>query len=144
MIVYADTTFLISLHIQDRHSPEVWRRMAFVPTVLVTQLQKAEFAHAAFAHVAAKKLSVTEAENAIAALDRDLVAGVLRKAEVREAAYGRSVAIARQHGSNLSLRTMHSLHVACALELRAERFWTFDEGQRKLAEAAGLDTSDTA
>jgi hypothetical protein len=31
--------------------------------------------------------------------------------------------------------------VACALELRAERFWTFDERQAKLAEAVGLDTS---
>jgi hypothetical protein len=31
--------------------------------------------------------------------------------------------------------------VACALELRAERFWTFDERQAKLAEAVGLDAS---
>jgi hypothetical protein len=36
---------------------------------------------------------------------------------------------------------LESLHVACALELRAERFWAFDERQARLAEAAGLDTN---
>jgi predicted nucleic acid-binding protein len=30
--------------------------------------------------------------------------------------------------------------VACALELGAEKFWTFDDRQARLAEAAGLDT----
>jgi predicted nucleic acid-binding protein len=39
------------------------------------------------------------------------------------------------------VRTLDSLHVACALELKAERFWTFDERQARLAEAVGLDTS---
>jgi predicted nucleic acid-binding protein len=35
---------------------------------------------------------------------------------------------------------MDSLHVACALEVKAERFWTFDARQLKLAKAVGLDT----
>lgn len=41
------------------------------------------------------------------------------------------------------LRRAHarSLHVASALELGAERFWTFDERQERLAQAAGLDTT---
>jgi hypothetical protein len=30
--------------------------------------------------------------------------------------------------------------VACALELKAERFWTFDRRQAKLARVAGLRT----
>jgi predicted nucleic acid-binding protein len=40
-----------------------------------------------------------------------------------------------------SVRTLDSLHVACALELKADRFWTFDERQAKLARARGLRTS---
>jgi predicted nucleic acid-binding protein len=52
-----------------------------------------------------------------------------------------SIDLARRHGPTLGVRTLDSLHVACALELRAERFWTFDEQQAKLAEAVGLDTS---
>jgi hypothetical protein len=31
--------------------------------------------------------------------------------------------------------------VACALELKAEKFRTFDERQARLAEAVGLDTT---
>jgi hypothetical protein len=30
--------------------------------------------------------------------------------------------------------------VACALELKATAFWTFDDRQKKLAKAAGLKT----
>lgn len=39
------------------------------------------------------------------------------------------------------MRTLDSLHAASALELGAERFWTFDERQEGLAQAAGLDTT---
>ncbi|MGB8260876.1 MAG: hypothetical protein WCE75_11020 [Terracidiphilus sp.] len=40
----------------------------------------------------------------------------------------------------MGVRTLGSLHVACTLEPGAERFWTVDEWQARLAEAAGLDT----
>jgi predicted nucleic acid-binding protein len=33
------------------------------------------------------------------------------------------------------------LHVACALEMNVQKFWTFDDRQAKLAEAVGLDTT---
>ena len=46
--------------------------------------------------------------------------------------------LARRYGPKLGVRTLDSLHVACALELKAERFWTFDERQAKLAKAVGL------
>ena len=38
----------------------------------------------------------------------------------------------------IALRTLDTLHVASALELGAERFWTFDDRQAKLARAVGL------
>jgi predicted nucleic acid-binding protein len=34
--------------------------------------------------------------------------------------------------------TLDTLHIACALELTAESFWTFDERQARLAKAVGL------
>lgn len=48
--------------------------------------------------------------------------------------------LAHRYGPKLGVRTLDSLHVACALELNAERFWTFDERQAKLAKAVGLGT----
>ena len=56
-------------------------------------------------------------------------------------AWETAIELARKHGPTLGVRTLDSLHVACALELKAERFWTFDERQARLAEAVGLDTS---
>ena len=46
--------------------------------------------------------------------------------------------LGRRYGPRLGIRTLDSLHVACAVELKAERFWTFDERQAKLAKAQGL------
>jgi predicted nucleic acid-binding protein len=37
------------------------------------------------------------------------------------------------------MRTLDTLQVAGALELKAERFWTFDGRQAKLAKAQGED-----
>ncbi|MGH9609315.1 MAG: PIN domain-containing protein [Bryobacteraceae bacterium] len=49
--------------------------------------------------------------------------------------------LARRHAARLGSRTLDALHVASALELKAERFWTFDERQEKLARAEGLKMS---
>ena len=46
--------------------------------------------------------------------------------------------LARRYGPKFGMRTLDTLHVACALELKAERFWTFDERQAKLAKAQGM------
>src|SRR5216683_3324651 len=55
-----------------------------------------------------------------------------------ELAFDLCADLARRYGPKLGVRTLDSLHVACALELKAERFWTFDERQAKLAKAEGL------
>ncbi len=47
---------------------------------------------------------------------------------------------APRHGPRLGVRTLDSLHVAAALQLKAEQFWTFDARQAKLAQAEGLKT----
>jgi predicted nucleic acid-binding protein len=49
--------------------------------------------------------------------------------------------LARRHGPRLGVRTLDSLHVACALQLKAQQFWTFDQRQAKLAKATGLKTA---
>jgi len=56
-------------------------------------------------------------------------------------ALGRQILVLRGVMATLGVRTLDSLHVACALELKAERFWTFDERQARLAEAVGLNTN---
>jgi predicted nucleic acid-binding protein len=85
-------------------------------------------------------LSEFEAARAWRRFSGDMESGVFRRAEFPEAAYRRAVSLAQRFCPTLGTRTLDTLHVACALELGAERFWTFDERQARLAEAVGLDT----
>ncbi len=60
---------------------------------------------------------------------------------IPENAFDLCADLARRYGPKLGMKTLDTLHIACALELKAERFWTFDERQAKLAKAQGMKTS---
>lgn len=115
--------------------------MSLHPDICITPLHCAEFAHAVFLHVFWKKISLLEAQKASSAFDRDYAGGTWLAADFPEGIFHRSIDLARRYGAILGVRTLDSLHVACALELGAQKFWTFDERQAKLAEAVGLDTN---
>jgi predicted nucleic acid-binding protein len=86
------------------------------------------------------KITASVAERLYDQLSFDRAANTWREGPIPERAFERSAELARRHGPRLGVRTLDSLHVACALELKAERFWTFDERQAKLARAEGLKT----
>ena len=110
------------------------------PAIWLTPLNRVEFAHAAFLHVFRKRATVIEAENAIKNFEEDCALGVWRLVDLPDGTFARSIELAREFGPTLGVRILDSLHVACALGLKAERFWTFDARQARLAEAVGLDT----
>jgi len=58
-----------------------------------------------------------------------------------EDAFELCAGLARRSGPKFGMRTLDTLHVACALEFKAKQFWTFGERQAKLAKAVGLKTS---
>ena len=60
--------------------------------------------------------------------------------DLPEKAFEHCAQLARRRAAKLGVRTLDTLHVAAALQLKAERFWTFDERQKKLARAEGLKT----
>ena len=70
----------------------------------------------------------------------DRSAGVWAIIDVPETALDVCADLGRRYGPKLGVRTLDSLHVASALELSAEQFWTFDDRQRTLARAVGLRT----
>ena len=74
-------------------------------------------------------------------MENDLAAGLWSEVEIPEKAFELCADLARRYGPKLGVGTLDSLHVACALELKADRFWTFDERQAKLAKAEGMKTS---
>jgi len=71
-------------------------------------------------------------------LERDRRSRFWMEVDFPEMAFERCIQLVRQVGSRVPMGTLDTLHVACALELGAERFFTFDERQAKLARAVGL------
>ena len=86
-------------------------------------------------------MPLSEAERVTREFEADRAAGLWLEAGMPENAFGLCAELGRRYGAKFGTRTLDTLHVACALELKAERFWTFDERQAKLAKAAGLKTS---
>lgn len=137
-MIYLDTSFVVSLYLNDRHSPEARGRIVSAPPLWFTPLHNAEWAHAISQHVFRGELSLSESQRMTARLEEHLAHGRWMPASIPEGAFDRCADLARRHGPKMAMGTLDTLHVACALELKAERFWTFDERQAKVAKAAGL------
>lgn len=140
MSIYVDSSFVVSLYVTDQHSSESRARISSAPSLWFTPLHNAEWAHALGQHVFRGQLSLSEAQRMHARLDDHKSSGRWISIAVPDHAFDRCADLARRYGPKLGVRTLDSLHVSCALELKAERFWTFDERQAKLAKAEGLKT----
>jgi predicted nucleic acid-binding protein len=115
--------------------------MAGIPSVWLTDFNRAELANALYQQVFLKRLTPADADHIWSDFKRDCADGVWTKVGFPSHAWETCADLARRYGPTLGVRTLDSLHVACALELKAQRFWTFDDRQARLAEAVGLDTS---
>jgi len=138
--IYADTSFFVSLYLTDRHTAEVERRLKSRPSLWMTPLHVAEWTHAVEQHVFRKAISRREADRLLQRFHEHQAQNLWREAALPDQAFEVCAQLAHQHAARLGVRTLDTLHVASALELKAEHFWTFDERQAKLALAVGLKT----
>ncbi len=139
MNTYADTSFLVSLYGRDPHSPaalaEVRRHK---PIFLLTPFGDAEFTNAVELRVFHKEWTPAEARAVRKEFLQDVSVGILRIEGLPAEAYDLARTLSRRHTSKLGTRALDVIHVASALLLRPGVFYSFDERQRKLAEAEGL------
>lgn len=138
LTIYADTSFFVSLYLTDRHTAEVERRLRSRPSLWMTPLHVAEWTHAIEQHVFRKAISRSEADRLLQRFQEHRAQNLWREAPMPDRAFEVCAHLAHQHAARLGVRTLDTLHVASALELKAEHFWTFDARQAKLAMAAGL------
>jgi predicted nucleic acid-binding protein len=117
---------------------EVQRLILQHPRLWLTPLHKVEWTHAIEQHVFQGKMSTSAAQRVYGEFGRDHRRGLWMDAPLPEAIFELATEIARVHVAHTGTRTLDTLHVAAALELKAERFWTFDDRQAKLAKAVGL------
>jgi hypothetical protein len=136
--IYADSSFFVSLYVQDTHSASAHDLMKAEPRIHFSPLHFAECCHAVAQQVFYRRVSESDAQQIYRHMRSDSTAGIWAEIAIPDDAFERCAELARRHGAKLGVRTLDSLHVACALELKAERFWTFDDRQGKLAKAEGL------
>jgi predicted nucleic acid-binding protein len=138
--IYADTSFFVSLYLPDRRTSDVERRISSRPSLWMTSLHVAECTHAIELHVFRKAITRSEADRALQRFQEHRSQKLWRESPLPERAFEVCAQLAQRHAARLGVRTLDTLHVASALELKVERFWSFDERQVRLALAAGLKT----
>ena len=141
MIVYPDTSFLFSCYLSDQHSLQADQLLTAQPLVMVTPFHRAELANAIFQQAFRGKISEADAQFTYASFEQDCHTGVWAITHPPDRMFVTCTDLAKRHVARLGVRTLDSLHVAAALELKADRFWSFDDRQLELAQAAGLPTS---
>ncbi len=134
-----DASFLFSLYVPDVNSAMVSAKMKRVVLPLVlTDVGKIEILNAVGLRLFRKELRPAEAMKVHALFREDIEQGVVRIVPLPAAAYRQAEQIARTHTPLLGTRTLDVLHVAGALVLRADAFYTLDKKQARLATALGL------
>jgi predicted nucleic acid-binding protein len=141
LIAYADSSFVVSLYLTDVHSPEARRRVKGAPPLILTPLHRAEWAHALGQHQFRGTVTADHAQRTQSQFVSDEADHLWRSVELPENAFELCADLARRYAPKLGMRTLDTLHAACALELKADRFWTFDDRQAKLAKAVGMKIS---
>jgi len=136
---YADTGFLVSLYVLDANSAAASARMekSKLP-VLLTPFGKLELANALSLRVFRKELSFGKAKAARSLFATDTENGVFAVRPLPATLFDRAKRLARARTPHLCTRTLDVLHVASALLLQADTFFTFDRNQARLAKAEGL------
>jgi predicted nucleic acid-binding protein len=140
MKVYADTGCLCSLYAPDAHTAAAAAHMAKMKhAVPITWLHQLELRNALRLRVFRREITAVQKEASLNLFLADLASGVLAGASPLEADVAREAErLSASFAERLGVRSLDILHVAGALVLGAEEFWTCDTRQAALARASGL------
>lgn len=138
MSIYTDSSFVVSCYLTDQHSYEARHAVSKSPRLWLTPLHRAEWTNAVAQHVFRRLLTEVQAREMYGTFERDRIVGLWNQIDLPLNTMETCIELARRYTSQFGTRTLDTLHVAAALELKAERFWTFDDRQAKLAKAVGL------
>ena len=105
---------------------------------MVTILGELEVVNAFELRIFRKEASAAQARSSLIDFEKDLRDGIFQLRGLPEQAFERARQLSRSTTAKLGTRTADLLHVAAALELGIDCLYSFDQQQRKLAQAAGL------
>jgi len=139
LTIYADPSFVVSLYIPDANSAAALRTMqASSGNRFVTALCELEIVNAFGLRVFRKQATPVEANSALINFEKDLREGLFQLRGLPERLFERARQLSQQTTAKLGTGTADLLHVAAALELGADCFYSFDQLQRRLAHTVRL------
>jgi predicted nucleic acid-binding protein len=139
--VYADTSFLYSLYVQQAHSAKAAAYMAAAHdgALPLTTLARFELLNAIRLSVFRQQLNPRVAAIDVLTIKADIESGVLEVISCDWAAvHAEAERLSARHTAEGGHRSMDILHVATALSIGASKFLSFDGNQTRLASAEGL------
>jgi predicted nucleic acid-binding protein len=139
MNAYADSSFLLSLYSVDAHSHSAAALVRHhQPVFCLTPFSEAEFTNAVELGVFTNRYTAREARAVRDYFLSHIRSGVFRVHDLPPDAYAVARSLSLRHTAKLGTRALDVLHVASALILKADSFFTFDQRQHRLARAEGL------
>jgi predicted nucleic acid-binding protein len=131
---YIDTSFLVSLYSPDANSPAAARAMqTSAGDHFVTTFGELELTNALELRIFRKEVSAAQARASLKVFEEDLQTHVFYLHSLSDEVFERARQLSRQTTARLGTRTADLLHIAAALDLQADRLFSFDRQQRKLA-----------
>lgn len=104
----------------------------------MTPFGEAEFTNACEFRVFLKQWTAAKAGAVRDRFLSHLGIGIFQAQELTPEVWQMAVTISRRHTAKMGVRTLDVVHVATAVVLKPDAFFTFDDRQRKLAKAEGL------
>lgn len=134
MIIYPDSSFLISLYSPDANSAAALALIGRTREKLIlTPFTEFEVANAFELRVFRGQDKPDKARRSLKSFEQDVQDGVFHSVKLPEALFVRAREIVLRTAAAHGTRSIDLLHVAAALELGADILYSFDERQRQLA-----------
>jgi predicted nucleic acid-binding protein len=138
-MLYLDTSALLKLYLREEASDWVQAQVEGQSDPLpVWELQEAELTNALRLKVFWRDITASQAETQLAHFRSRKDRGQYFFPELDRAALMERFRMLARHSMKLGTRTLDVMHVACACEIRVDRFVSFDGRQLSLAKRAGL------
>jgi predicted nucleic acid-binding protein len=138
-MLYLDTSALLKLYIREQGSDQVQALVAAQDLPLpIWEIQEMELINALRLKVFWREITAAQANTQIDHFAARRRRGLYVFPALDRSALMESFRQLSAETPRLGCRTLDILHVACALQLKADTFVTFDTRQRALAEHAGL------
>ena len=140
MSAYADTGFIVSLYLEESTSPAADAVFASLDSALpLTALGFLELRNAFNLAIVRGRITEAERDRLWAKFTEQCEAGVFENHFVdAESLHRLARELSDRYTPIHAARSLDLLHVAAALLLNAREFLTFDERQRRVAQAEGL------